>query len=155
MNTGLFLPIGSVSGEHPLLGFDTRLWGMRLLQIFSILEGCWRHGPAAVPYWGTALQWFILPSNRERGSILKITQTTLLVASVFYPYQDSWPRLVPFQGNREVTALVQLQTETIEKDAGLDDLIDTHSKMLIWGLRCIFCIHQWVYSIMVKHKASH
>jgi len=69
VKTGLFLPIGSVSGEHPLLGFDTRLWGMWLLQMFSIPEGCWRHGPAAVPYGGTALQWFILPSNRERGSI--------------------------------------------------------------------------------------
>lgn len=29
-----FLPIGCVAGGHPLPGFDTKLWGMWLLQMF-------------------------------------------------------------------------------------------------------------------------
>ena len=105
--------------------------------------------------WRDCFAMVHLAQQQREMFYLKFTQTTLLVAWVFYPYQDSWPSLVPFQGNRVVTALVQLQTETMEKDAGLDDLIDIHSNMLVWGLRCIFYIHQGVYSIMVKHKASH
>ena len=110
-------------------------------------------GGMDLPLWRDCFAMVHLAQQQRERFYLKFTQTTLLVACVFYAYQDSWPRVVPFQGNRVVTALVQLQTETIEKDAGLNDLIDTDSKMLIWGLRYIFCSHQRVYSIMVKHKA--
>lgn len=151
MKTGLFFLTGSVSGEHPLPGFDTRLWGMLLYRCSLITKTARGMDPQQTRYGGIALQWFsacpgyIFPNSvwknislylasaqQDREMFyLKFTETTLLVALVFYPYQDSRPSLMPFLGNRVVISMVQLFAETTQVEMGWDSLSDAHSNMFI------------------------
>lgn len=63
---------------------------------------------------------YIFPNTatEEEGKMFyfKFTQTTFIVAFMFYPYQDSWPSLMLFQNIRAVSAMVQLYAETTEED---------------------------------------
>lgn len=122
VTNGFLLPV-AVLGEHPLLGFDTRLGGKWLLQMFPAPSGGPKRGPTAEAWWhgllcngshgpgfiflNTAAQQerFFISNSQYPHSLLLLCFTHIRIRDLVYIFWDS----------KVATAMVHLSIESKRK----------------------------------------